>query len=1586
MTEIQTALAESNRERAIDGQIIAPKSDIQAALADSNAEGALGRPAFLGDQTGILAPELGREVTREELTAAQRWMAETGPGSFVYGLARIGEGFERAASSASNLVWRLGRGAVETVAGKDASPGWLNRVIETTGQPERYGLITPTTAKVREYKRAWTTEAGTFPRIANELTEAGIDVGSFIMQIMLLNAAGGAGVAAPGKGLMVPAAGRTTAVRHLAKMGIYGFATGEGDFTQRARRAVTLMAYNMTPYIANATGAVGLTAVGVDTMLNTFLTSPTYVEAWRQAMESNNANKLGEFMALALPQFVVDVGMAWNTRGLPENVCVRRWERHLAGRAKELGLPKEEGVALLKSLSVELEKAEAEAQFGPERPTEPPPPTEPPRPPPRQMELAREDGTSEQIRAAEEQVRALEERLAKEPAERPPSVEALEAELGRLREAGRDLAATAADLAEANRLSSRELVDEVRGLGRRAVREELEAAREVQAATKTVAEMETDALRGLRRVQRPEQPIIRALGGEKIVYDPVHEAEVKEALEGADISVRRFFKGVKDYRERVRLRERVYGTAIDEVLADLATRHILPEGTDIEGLVEAIKGEREAVRTWKSRARDANARLEELARQEDDYYYENPEKDTGRRPHGDKLAQWEDAWATVRDGAERLRADHVERRASGRLPALERRGAEIQQSIRDLETLGRQAEEAERADAQRLLKDRRAELDTLRAALAEGDKVQKMRRYIAQQRAVKGLSKKAFGEIVARYAPPGPRGGKARTTKNVEDLDALLQIAAAIERHRPRVDPRGRKIITRKTERKVQHLRGNLTADSRSTPDDFVRQLRQLGIVEPRYVGPGDFCTEAQAKDLINKMIDEGPLIEHRLATEAALAETPGVKRVVDAIRKAATTKRQAKEKAGKKGTTNPLVDTRYYAGNLDAVTGAESFFTLTMAMFKGKRDAELATRADFDDITDAIGSDTYKAIVADDAAKERVRLQIASKLRRKGAPKPPPDITPEEVRVADAFESVFEAQRNNVRFERFLSWRAEAKEIPDAPKVELNRANDIYERRGAEAAREYLDGKEWGVIGSGFEPERVYFPGVRRGPGAVFKTGVAMIETREADFQVEQKDFFKRAQRYLTQRYNAVYLQPHIRAFESLWKAHADKFADPAKVESELRYLFEELSGWGRGRHPMSNFISRAYRHSLAAVVLVSPAKFVRNMAQPLAFYTDRSELFDHANRQLTPAEQAYYRMYASQLPGMRRDFMFMDAPAFLGLGPYMDRINRWAPYGLSDEWGRQWTFWAKLNAVEKALGRHREDIPALLKAIHAEDFEPGQIRHGLEMLAREGEGAFKLYIAHETANNVHFAYARYQRAVAEMGDQGRIVGNLLAFPRGYAQRLYLQARKAFMGRGGVRNRAIKNLASLVFAAYLVGELGRRVWGKRHNPYFITGIVSWSPGGLAIGALGSPSELIRLTGEAARGDRRALDKLMYVIPTLPRMFLPGYQELVNGIDAAFGIEDVDVSGMRRLRKALSKEYDPRSPKVRRTVLEGLQKALFGGADPRHLEEKYKASRQAINFARQRGVDLSKVRGTGKGGRVTKRDVQAYLEAVAYAR
>jgi len=190
---------------------------------------------------------------------------------------------------------------------REKAVGWLDKTINIYEHPEKYAPYTfEAETKRANYRAAW-YQKSLAAGIGSDVIEACTDLGALMIQMSLM-------------GKVVPT---KTATAHIAKVGAHGFFTTSGDVQERAKAAMYRIAYNITPYVANATGATGFGAVATDTALNTFLTSPTYVQAYKQAGGFND-----EFLSMVIPQLVMDIGMAWNTRGLPANQAKVKIDRY----------------------------------------------------------------------------------------------------------------------------------------------------------------------------------------------------------------------------------------------------------------------------------------------------------------------------------------------------------------------------------------------------------------------------------------------------------------------------------------------------------------------------------------------------------------------------------------------------------------------------------------------------------------------------------------------------------------------------------------------------------------------------------------------------------------------------------------------------------------------------------------------------------------------------------------------------------------------------------------------------------------------------------------------------------------------------------------------------------------------------------------------------------------------------------------------------------------------------------------------------------------------------------------------------------
>ena len=191
-----------------------------------------------------------------------------------------------------------------------------------------------------------------------------------------------------------------------------------------------------------------------------------------------------------------------------------------------------------------------------------------------------------------------------------------------------------------------------------------------------------------------------------------------------------------------------------------------------------------------------------------------------------------------------------------------------------------------------------------------------------------------------------------------------------------------------------------------------------------------------------------------------------------------------------------------------------------------------------------------------------------------------------------------------------------------------------------------------------------------------------------------------------------------------------------------------------------------------------------------------------------------------------------------------------------------------------------------------------------------------------------------------------GRVIGNLLTFPRSYAQQLYLAAKQATTGTTMfARYRGLKRFIGLILGPMLVGSLLKILTGKKVNYYDPINMLSWSPGGLAVGAFQEGFELIPdLYRGLVWGDKQALNRALAGIPRVGSLFLPFYTQFINALEAATDTVNIDLYGLRKVRALLDKNYKPRAEnyKVERSLIQKIQHALFGGAEKPEEEKEEK--------------------------------------------
>ncbi len=262
-------------------------------------------------------------------------------GPIEYPIARIAGGaFERPYRAFSNYLFRN--------VGKLKTP-WQKEFLETAEALEGPGPIERKALATRDYAIMEAYKVNPWLGHAAILAESLTDVGNLILQMRVLGLYGAGTAAAAG----LPPAGPGTMgpiLKRLATMGIHGFLTTSGSDKERLQAALYRVGVNMTPFVSTAI-TEGSKAFLIDSVLNMGISYSVYKDAIM------NSKDVHEALAAIIPQFAVDVGMAWNTRYLPSN---KRWMEHLKAW-RERGVNADE--AALKKYSDALDKAAKEAEM-----------------------------------------------------------------------------------------------------------------------------------------------------------------------------------------------------------------------------------------------------------------------------------------------------------------------------------------------------------------------------------------------------------------------------------------------------------------------------------------------------------------------------------------------------------------------------------------------------------------------------------------------------------------------------------------------------------------------------------------------------------------------------------------------------------------------------------------------------------------------------------------------------------------------------------------------------------------------------------------------------------------------------------------------------------------------------------------------------------------------------------------------------------------------------------------------------------------------------------------------------------------------
>jgi len=377
------------------------------------------------------------------------------------------------------------------------------------------------------------------------------------------------------------------------------------------------------------------------------------------------------------------------------------------------------------------------------------------------------------------------------------------------------------------------------------------------------------------------------------------------------------------------------------------------------------------------------------------------------------------------------------------------------------------------------------------------------------------------------------------------------------------------------------------------------------------------------------------------------------------------------------------------------------------------------------------------------------------------------------------------------------------------------------------------------------------------------------------------------------------------------------------------------------------------------------SPALSFRNLGQNFGLGHDKFMLIDPRNKPLTKDDIDYLDTYVQQAEFMRIDwFMTGEKPLSfkigkvqIGLERLTNLIKKINLYPRSDIANRHWGFWGKINQVRMAFmkvvpGSFDISLDKKMEEAKFSDMTLLEQKRALQILCKDGEEAMDRYVSRVYVDDTHFIYERAQRSPAEMGRIGRVMGNLMLFPRAYWEKL-AQHSKKMTGKNvpyKERLRAFKVIASVLIGGMLVSAAYKKTTGRIKSPYDPLELLAYAPGGLMISTVGTVSDVYIDFILASKGDEKAMADLTTSLPALADMFIPFYNYALRGLEAFVvdekgeGGKNIDRLALRKLRMLIDKEYQVRGGayKLERNAMEKWQYFLSGAGIDVAIKEKEK--------------------------------------------
>lgn len=864
----------------------------------------------------------------------------------------------------------------------------------------------------------------------------------------------------------------------------------------------------------------------------------------------------------------------------------------------------------------------------------------------------------------------------------------------------------------------------------------------------------------------------------------------------------------------------------------------------------------------------------------------------------------------------------------------------------------------------------------------------------------KGLSESKYRALFKKV-------GKTRnlTEMGVDKLQAVLD---AVREARP-IKIKGKNVITAKTENAIQALKDILIAEKKLTPEMYENLKKYSDLPTDKYESRELFITERQARNLIRQMNVEAEvgITEWDVRVAEGLANKPELKTSIDNLTSRIVRENKPKPK---KGIAIPFKKTAAEISEFPNDVGLSGTMSILRALRRfqeqlgGREVTRIYENAEMmveqRRLNEIILANTVNAMkmqapqlatmIRDKEAMARIQQWLDADLKITDIAKP--DLAPAELEVAQLFRARYDQWKNAVRLERFKDayyhYGGRAKEvvadlikhgtegtsdvaIPDAPLKDIKEAIGIYETQGEAALKTYLDAKDWGVLKSGYSFSQILHPKLRMYRGVSVKATTTSLHQRKGlDFLRDERTAWERLIAYERQMIG-LNLQPYYRKMDTEFrKAMESGRLSPEggrDAANKISLFMREVKGYPI-ESPVVALLLRIGGWSFGTLSKV-PWMSLRNIHQNAAFGVDKSEIVKaiitkgfFRNPLTKRGRLDYTDALVHQYKGVTQEQMLMG---YMGRTPLENLIRKSDYYHLSDKLNRYLCMAGQGEKAEVALRQYLKDRNAekFLENSSANELSATEQIRILEYLALEtydyggvlesvsgGEAAIR-DIASKITTLIHFNYVRYLRSAMEMGETGRIIGSLVAFPRSVVERYVdIFSRTKRLG-GADRKRAIHSLIAMVVGSAIASAMLSQITGKERDAYNPLLVFQWQVGGLAIGATQELMELYRLISNLTFAEEEGqkkfyMDELVTLIPRLGDMFIPFYAPTMNLLESLTESRYLDRKQLRQIREVFDENYELNEEyyKIERDWLERVQHGLFGTRtpDPSDLESALK--------------------------------------------